>query len=301
MTERTTGPEEPPEAAAAGQDPYLRHRRLLFATAYRMLGSVADAEDVLQDAWLTWHRADRSHVRDPRAYLVRTVTNLALNRLTSARAQREKYVGPWLPEPLLTSPDAAEETEMADSVSTAMLVVLETLTPVERAVFVLREVFGYSHAEIAEVLERPEPAVRQIAHRAREHVRARRPRYDTDAGRREEVTSRFIEACAGGDLAAVMELLAPDVTCWSDGGGKVTAARRPVHGADHVARWILGVLAKPQTRGVVAERALINGELGLLMTLGGTPVGALTYDVSDGRIQNLRLQVNPDKLTGVRP
>ncbi|MFE7954094.1 MULTISPECIES: RNA polymerase sigma-70 factor [unclassified Streptomyces] len=301
MTERTTGPEEPPEAAAAGQDPYLRHRRLLFATAYRMLGSVADAEDVLQDAWLTWHRADRSHVRDPRAYLVRTVTNLALNRLTSARAQREKYVGPWLPEPLLTSPDAAEETEMADSVSTAMLVVLETLTPVERAVFVLREVFGYSHAEIAGVLERPEPAVRQIAHRAREHVRARRPRYDTDAGRREEVTSRFIEACAGGDLAAVMELLAPDVTCWSDGGGKVTAARRPVHGADHVARWILGVLAKPQTRGVVAERALINGELGLLMTLGGTPVGALTYDVSDGRIQNLRLQVNPDKLTGVRP
>jgi RNA polymerase sigma-70 factor (ECF subfamily) len=301
MTERTTGPEEPPEAAAAGQDPYLRHRRLLFATAYRMLGSVADAEDVLQDAWLTWHRADRSHVRDPRAYLVRTVTNLALNRLTSARAQREKYVGPWLPEPLLTSPDAAEETEMADSVSTAMLVVLETLTPVERAVFVLREVFGYSHAEIAAVLERPEPAVRQIAHRAREHVRARRPRYDTDAGRREEVTSRFIEACAGGDLAAVMELLAPDVTCWSDGGGKVTAARRPVHGADHVARWILGVLTKPQTRGVVAERALINGELGLLMTLGGTPVGALTYDVSDGRIQNLRLQVNPDKLTGVRP
>ncbi|MGV9888771.1 RNA polymerase sigma-70 factor [Streptomyces sp. NPDC003395] len=301
MTERTTGPEEPPKAAAAGQDPYLRHRRLLFATAYRMLGSVADAEDVLQDAWLTWHRADRSHVRDPRAYLVRTVTNLALNRLTSARAQREKYVGPWLPEPLLTSPDAAEETEMADSVSTAMLVVLETLTPVERAVFVLREVFGYSHAEIAGVLERPEPAVRQIAHRAREHVRARRPRHDTDAGRREEVTSRFIEACAGGDLAAVMELLAPDVTCWSDGGGKVTAARRPVHGADHVARWILGVLAKPQTRGVVAERALINGELGLLMTLGGTPVGALTYDVSDGRIQNLRLQVNPDKLTGVRP
>ncbi|MFE1338625.1 RNA polymerase sigma-70 factor [Streptomyces sp. NPDC058733] len=301
MTERTTGPEEPPEAAAAGQDPYLRHRRLLFATAYRMLGSVADAEDVLQDAWLTWHRADRSHVRDPRAYLVRTVTNLALNRLTSARAQREKYVGPWLPEPLLTSPDAAEETEMADSVSTAMLVVLETLTPVERAVFVLREVFGYSHAEIAGVLERPEPAVRQIAHRAREHVRARRPRHDTDVGRREEVTSRFIEACAGGDLAAVMELLAPDVTCWSDGGGKVTAARRPVHGADHVARWILGVLAKPQTRGVVAERALINGELGLLMTLGGTPVAALTYDVSDGRIQNLRLQVNPDKLTGVRP
>ena len=292
MTEPTTGQDR--------QDPYLEHRRLLFATAYRMLGSVADAEDVLQDAWLTWHRTDRSDVRDPRAYLVRTVTNLALNRLTSARAQREKYVGPWLPEPLLTSPDAAEETEMADSVSTAMLVVLETLTPIERAVFVLREVFGYSHAEIAETLDRPEPAVRQIAHRAREHVRARRPRYDADAGRRAEVTSRFIEACAGGDLSAVLELLAPDVTCWSDGGGKITAARRPLYGPDHVARWILGVLAKPQSRDVVMERAEINGELGLLMVLGGTPVGALTYDVADGRIRNLRLQVNPDKLAGVR-
>ncbi|MFF9814437.1 RNA polymerase sigma-70 factor [Streptomyces sp. NPDC014006] len=292
MTEPTTGQDR--------QDPYLEHRRLLFATAYRMLGSVADAEDVLQDAWLTWHRTDRSDVRDPRAYLVRTVTNLALNRLTSARARREKYVGPWLPEPLLTSPDAAEETEMADSVSTAMLVVLETLTPIERAVFVLREVFGYSHAEIAETLDRPEPAVRQIAHRAREHVRARRPRYDTDAGRRAEVTSRFIEACAGGDLSAVLELLAPDVTCWSDGGGKITAARRPLYGPDHVARWILGVLAKPQSRDVVMERAEINGELGLLMVLGGTPVGALTYDVVDGRIRNLRLQVNPDKLAGVR-
>ncbi|MEU3843472.1 RNA polymerase sigma-70 factor [Streptomyces sp. NPDC028635] len=295
MTEPTTGQAEPDRP-----DPYLEHRRLLFATAYRMLGSVADAEDVLQDAWLSWHRADRSAVRDPRAYLVRTVTNLALNRLTSARAQRETYVGPWLPEPLLTSPDAAEETEMADSVSTAMLVVLETLNPVERAVFVLREVFGFGHAEIAEALDRPEPAVRQIAHRAREHVRARRPRHDTDAGHRAEVTSRFIEACAGGDLTAVMELLAPDVTCWSDGGGRVTAARRPLYGPDHVGRWILGVLAKPQTRGVVLERAGINGELGLLMMLGGTPMGAMTYDVVDGRIRTLRLQVNPDKLSGVR-
>lgn len=166
--------------------------------------------------------------------------------------------------------------------------------------FVLREVFGYSHAEIAEVLERPEATVRQIAHRAREHVRARRPRFDTDAGRREEVTTRFIEACAGGDLGAVLEVLAPDVTCWSDGGGKVTAARRPLYGADHVARWILGVLAKPQARGVVPERAVVNGELGLLMVKDGIPVGVLTYDVVDGRIQNLRLQVNPDKLTGVR-
>ncbi|MFJ9865265.1 RNA polymerase sigma-70 factor [Streptomyces sp. NPDC101165] len=282
-------------------DPYLEHRRLLFATAYRMLGSVADAEDVLQDAWLNWNAADRSAVRNPRAYLVRTVTNLSLTRLTSARAIREQYVGPWLPEPLLTSPDAAEETELADSVSTAMLVILETLTPVERAVFVLREVFGYSHAEIADILDRPEPTVRQIAHRARNHVQSRRPRYDTDPDRRARITTQFIEACAGGDLNAVMELLAPDVTCWSDGGGKVTAARRPLHGPDHVARWILGVLAKPQSAGVTFRQALVNGELGILFTVGEMPVAALTYDLSEDGIRNLRLQVNPEKLTGLRP
>ncbi|OIJ69590.1 RNA polymerase sigma-70 factor [Streptomyces mangrovisoli] len=281
-------------------DPYLAHRRLLFATAYRMLGSVADAEDVLQDTWLTWSSADRDAVRHPKAYLVRTVTNLSLNRLTSARATRESYVGPWLPEPLLTSPDAAQEAEVADNVSTALLVVLESLSPVERAVFVLREVFGYSHAEIADVLERPEPSVRQIAHRAREHVRARRPRYDTDDDRRARVTERFIAACSGGDLNAVMELLAPEVTCWSDGGGKVTAARRPLYGPDHVARWILGVLAKPVSAAVRLSPAGINGELGILFTAGDLPVGALTYDLADGRIRNLRFQVNPDKLAGLR-
>ncbi|MEV5704570.1 RNA polymerase sigma-70 factor [Actinoallomurus sp. NPDC052274] len=280
-------------------DPYLEHRRLLFATAYQMLGSVAEAEDVLQDAWLTWNSADRAAIRHPKAYLVRTVTNLSLNRLTSSRATRETYVGPWLPEPLLTAPDAAQETELADTVSTALLVVLETLSPVERAVFLLHEVFGYSHAEIADILERPEPTVRQIAHRAREHIQARRPRFDTDPVEREEVTARFITACAGGDLNAVMEVLAPDVTLWSDGGGKVTAARRPLYGPDHVARWMLGVLAKPQTAGGVLRPATINGELGVLFTVQGLPAGALTFDLADGRIQNLRMQVNPDKLGGL--
>ncbi|MFI0374206.1 RNA polymerase sigma-70 factor [Actinomadura sp. 1N219] len=283
------------------QDPYLAHRRLLFATAYRMLGSVTDAEDVLQDAWLTWTAADRDTIRHPKAYLVRTVTNLSLNRLTSARATRETYIGPWLPEPLLTSPDIALETELADTVSTAMMVVLETLSPVERAVFLLREVFGYSHAEIAETLERPEPTVRQIAHRAREHVQARRPRFDTDQAQRRQVTTRFMQACAGGDLNAVLELLAPDVTAWSDGGGKVTAARRPLYGTDHVARWIVGFLAKPELTGLTMEPAVINGELGVLATLGGHTIGALSYDLTDGRIQNLRFQVNPDKLTGLTP
>jgi RNA polymerase sigma-70 factor (ECF subfamily) len=282
-------------------DPYTEHRPLLFATAYRMLGSVADAEDVLQDAWIAWHATDRSAVKHPKAYLVRAVTNLSLNRLTSARATRETYVGPWLPEPLLTSPDAAEGAEVADTVSTAMLVVLETLGPAERAVFVLREAFGYSYGEIAEILERPEPTVRQIAHRARRHVQARRPRYDTDPAEREQATARFIAACAGGDLTAVMELLAPDVTAWSDGGGKVTAALRPLHGPDHVGRWLLGILAKPASAGVTLRPAGINGELGVLGVLDGFPMAALTFDLVDGRIRNLRLQINPDKLAGLRP
>ncbi|MGW2049924.1 RNA polymerase sigma-70 factor [Streptomyces sp. NPDC001858] len=280
-------------------DPYFEHRRLLFATAYRMLGSVTDAEDVLQDAWLSWSAVDHDSVRHPKAYLVRTVTNLSLNRLTSVRATRETYVGPWLPEPLLTSPDIAADAELTDSVSTAMLVVLETLSPVERAVFLLREVFGYSHAEIAETLERAEPTVRQIAHRARAHVQARRPRFDADQTRRRQVTAQFMKACAGGDLNAVMELLAPEVTAWSDGGGKVTAARRPLHGADRVARWLVGFLAKPELAALTMEAVVINGELGVLAALDGHTVGALSFDLADGRIQNLRFQVNPEKLSGL--
>lgn len=282
-------------------DPFVAHRRLLFGTAYQMLGTVTDAEDILQDAWIKWHEVDRDSITHPRAYLVRTVTNLALNRLTSARATRETYVGPWLPEPLLTTAaDAAEETEMADTVSTAMLVVLETLTPVERAVFVLREVFGYSHAEIAGFLDRPETSVRQISHRARSHVQSRRPRFDADAAARSEITAKFMAAAQGGDLNALMEILAPEVTLWNDGGGKVTAARRPLHGSDHVARWLLGVMAKPVMTGVHLESAVINGELGVLVVLGDYRGGAITYDVVDGVIENVRFQVNPDKLAGIQ-
>ncbi|MFJ1461648.1 RNA polymerase sigma-70 factor [Nocardia sp. N2S4-5] len=281
-------------------DPFDAHRRLLFGTAYRMLGSVADAEDVLQDAWLKWHAADRDAIDHPKAYLVRTVTNLSLNRLTSARAVRETYVGPWLPEPLLTTADAAAETETADSVSTAMLVVLETLGPLERAVFVLREVFGFSHAEIGDFLDRPETTVRQIAHRARGHVHARRPRYDADEAARREVTEKFLAAAHGGDVNALMALLAPDVTLWNDGGGKVTAARRPLHGPDHVARWMLGAMAKPTSAGARMEPAIINGELGLLVLVGDQPIGALSYDILEGRVENIRFQVNPDKLQGLR-
>ncbi|MEU6212969.1 RNA polymerase sigma-70 factor [Streptomyces sp. NPDC090085] len=281
-------------------DVFEEHRRLLFGTAYRMLGSVADAEDIVQDAWITWNRADRTDVEHPKAYLVRTVTNLSLNRLKSAQVVRESYVGPWLPEPLLTSPDVAEEAELADTVSMAVLVVLETLTPTERAVFMLREVFGYSYAEIAEVVGKSGASVRQSAHRAREHVQARRPRFTADVGEQREIAEKFREACTGGDLGAVLELLAPDVVSWSDGGGIVTAARRPLHGHDNVARWWLGVLAKPEVRDGEMRVAEINGEPGLLLVHSGVTVGALTFEAADGRITALRIAVNPQKLRGIQ-
>ncbi|MFI5716376.1 RNA polymerase sigma-70 factor [Nocardia sp. NPDC051750] len=300
MPDHSTDPPLPAQPGNATADPFAEHRRLLFATAYHLLGSVADTEDILQDAWLKWNAVDPASVDRPKAYLVRTVTNLALNRLTSARTTRETYIGPWLPEPLLTTPTAAEETEMADTVSTAMLVVLETLNPTERAVFVLREVFGYSHTEIGDLLDRPEATVRQISHRARSHVRSRRPRFGADDATRREVTEKFMAACHGGNLPALLELLAPDVTLWNDGGGIVTAARRPLHGPDHVARWLLGVMTKPVSAGIRLESAVVNGELSIIGTIGEHRIGALTYDIHEGRIENIRFQVNPEKLNGLR-
>lgn len=281
-------------------DTFEEHRRLLFGAAYRMLGSVADAEDIVQDAWLKWHGVDQAAVEHPKAYLVRIVTNLSLNRLRSAQVVREAYVGPWLPEPLLTSPDIAEEAELADSVSMAVLVLLESLNPTERAVFTLREVFGYSHAEIADVVGKSEATVRQCAHRAREHVRARRPRFTGHAAGQREIAEKFRAACAGGDLNAVLALLAPDVTAWADGGGVVTAARRPLHGADRIARWWLGILAKSEARGGEMRIAEINGEPGLMLVLSGTCVGSVSFEAVDGRITALRVSVNPNKLRGLR-
>ena len=278
---------------------FAEHRRLLFDVAYRMTGSVADADDLVQEAWLRCHDVDAAQVANPRAYLVRTVTNLSINQLTSARARRETYVGPWLPEPVLTEPDAGQEVEMAESISMAMLVVLETLTPQERAIFLLHDVFGYGHGEIASILDKSEAAVRQTAARARAHVAARRPRFDVDSRVREEAAERFRQACIGGDLNAVMELLAPDVVCWSDGGGKVSAALRPIEGADHVARWVVGVLAKPGSQGVVMQVAQVNGEPGLLATFAGQPVGSITFDLDGDQITGLRFVVNPDKLRGL--
>ena len=284
---------------------FEEYRGLMFAVAYRMLGTIADAEDAVQDAWLRWSAASRADVDDPRAYLARIITNTALNRLRAARARREAYIGPWLPEPLLTDagPDAAERAELAESVSVAMLVVLESLTPDERAVFVLHEVFGFSHAEIAVALGRSAPAVRQLAHRAREHVQARRPRFEVDWDQQREVTARFLAAAAGGDIEDLMTVLAPDVTLLTDGGGKTRAALRPITGASKVARWLVGVVGRPglgiDVSEVSLEPAEINGTPGTLLTGGGRAIAALTLAVSAGQVTGIQLVVNPDKLTAI--
>ncbi|SFD91935.1 RNA polymerase sigma-70 factor [Blastococcus tunisiensis] len=291
--------------------PFDRHRRLLFAVAYQMLSSVADAEDVVQDAWLRWSAADRSGVDDERAYLVQIATRLALDRLRSARSRRESYVGPWLPEPLLTDadliaagsgpvdpPDAAE---VGEQVSLALLVVLETLSPTERAVFVLREVFGLPAAEVAAALGSTEVAVRQTAHRAREHVRARRPRFEADRRAQREVTERFLAAAAGGDVDALLAALAPDVVLVSDGGGKAKAALRPITGAGKVARFLAGVSAQgltvPDLRVEVAD---VNGGPAIVAWAGGAPFLSMSMVLGeDGRIEQVLLVRNPDKLRGI--
>ena len=219
-------------------DPFLTQRSLLFTVAYEMLGSAADAEDVVQETWLRWAEADQSEVHDPRAYMVRIVTRQALNRLRTLARRREDYVGEWLPEPLLTAPDLAEDVELAESVSMAMLTVLETLTPTERAVFVLREVFEMPYDEIAAAVDKTAPAVRQVAHRAREHVAARRPRMRVERSEQQRVVERFLAALTSGDVQGLMEVLAPDVVVLADGCGLVPAARHPAVGADKVAAFL---------------------------------------------------------------
>ena len=287
------------------EEVFEANRELLFAVAYRMLGTVADAEDTVQDAWLRWSAAPRSDIAEPRAYLARTVTHIALNRLRSARARREAYVGSWLPEPLLTTgQDTADRAELAESVSLAMMVVLESLTPEERAVFVLHEVFGFPHAEIAAAIGRTDVSVRQLMHRAREHVQARRPRFDVDAGQQREVTERFLAAASGGDIDELMLVLAPDVILVSDGGGKAKAPLRPVIGAAKVTRFLAAISDQPymgiDRSEMTIEVAEINGGPGILVTTGGRPITAVTTVIAGGRITAIQLVANPDKLQGLR-
>jgi RNA polymerase sigma factor (sigma-70 family) len=283
---------------------FVEHRELLFGVVYNMLGSVTDTEDVLQDTWLSWSRRGAGGIDNPRAYLVRIAVNHALQRRAVVNRSRETYVGPWLPEPLVTdtAPDPGEAAEVAEQVSLALLVVLETLSPLERAVFVLREVFGLPIAEVATAVDRSEAAVRQLAHRAREHVQARQPRFDPDRRTQEQVTERFFNAVAGGDIDALMAVLSPGVVLVSDGGGVANAARRPIEGADKVARFLLGIAAKGfAIPGLEVRIADVNGEPGFAAWVDGTPFMAVSPVVGDDRIEQVLVVVNPSKLVGLGP
>ncbi|MEU6671852.1 RNA polymerase sigma-70 factor [Streptomyces sp. NPDC046727] len=281
-------------------DVFEEHRPLLMGVAYRMLGRVADAEDVVQEAWLRWAQADRTEVREPRAYLVRVTTRLAIDRLRQVQARGEAYVGPWLPEPYLTefadtAPDSAERAVLADTVSLAVLVVLESLSPLERAVFVLREAFGFPFAEIAALLDRAEPAVRQLAGRARRHVAERRPRYEVDPARRRDLTERFLAAAGEGDLEGLMSLLAPDVRLVGDSGGKAKAPVRALQTPDKVGRFLIGVARS--TPADMSFRALeVNGGPAVLILYGDKPDTLLQLDIADGHVTAVYIHRNPEKL-----
>jgi RNA polymerase sigma-70 factor (TIGR02957 family) len=278
-------------------DPFVTHRSLLFTVAYEMLGSAADAEDVVQETWLRWAGigdAARNEVRDPRAYLVRIVTRQALNRLRSVSRRREEYVGEWLPEPLLTSPDLADDVELAESVSIAMLTVLETLGPDERAVFVLREVFDVPYDEIAEAVDKSATAVRQIAHRARGHVAARRPRMTVSRTEQQQVVERFLVALTTGDLQGLMDVLAPDVVLVADGGGLAPAARRPVEGSERVAAFLSRF--SQFAPGAEIATLLLNGAVAAWIDPAGELNTAVTFVFEGGRIARIYAIRNPHKL-----
>jgi RNA polymerase sigma-70 factor (TIGR02957 family) len=277
----------------ATTDAFEEHRGLLFTVAYELLGSVADTDDVLQESWLRWDAADREGVRDERAYLVRIVTNQALNRMRTMQRRRETYVGPWLPEPLATTPDVAADVELAESVSLAMLVVLETLTPVERAVFVLREVFGFGYDEIASAIDATPVAVRQTASRARKHVQARRPRM-SEPPDGVEVAERFLAATKTGDVQQLLDVMSPDVVLVTDGGGAKQAALRPLRGADNVARWMAGISEQAGDFDVVWTA--VNGRPSAMLYLEGVFDTLATFTVHDGRLDAIYLLRNPAKL-----
>ncbi|MGQ4515359.1 RNA polymerase sigma-70 factor [Streptomyces sp. DW26H14] len=289
-------------AGGADQDPateaFVAHRNLLFTVAYEMLGSAADAEDVLQETWLRWAGVDLATVRDRRAYLVRITTRQALSRLRTLGRRKESYVGTWLPEPLLTAPDVADDAELADSVSMAMLLVLETLTPTERAVFVLREVFALGYAEIAEAVGRNPAAVRQIAHRAGVRIAARRPRAPVSAAESREAFDAFRRAAETGDLRGLLDVLAPDVVFLGDGGGVRQAVRRPVTGADKVARMLVAGMGRAAAASL--RTAEVNARPALVLRLGGEVDTVLAVAIEGGLVTGLYAVRNPAKLSHMR-
>ncbi|MFC7033632.1 RNA polymerase sigma factor SigJ [Nonomuraea rubra] len=289
------------------------HRGVLVAVAYRILGSVADAEDVVQEAWLRWSRVDESDVEDPKAFLITVTSRLAIDRLRWAKSRRESYVGPWLPEPISTAPDVAEHAELADSLSMAMLLVLETLSPLERAVFVLREAFDLPFSEIAEIIGRAEPATRQLARRARDHVRDKRPRFDVDRDERRRITERFMGASAGGDLDALIEMFSDQVSIISDGGGKARAALRVITGAENVGRYLTSIntpanIAKFMASIGRAELAdlsfaveTLNNAPAIVISAGGQVISVISLLVSEGKIETIYVLANPEKIGHLQP
>jgi len=287
----TTGPDD--------EDPFVTHRGLLFTVAYELLGSAADAEDVLQESWLRWAEVDRTAVHDPRAYLVRIVTRQSLNQRRTLARRREDYIGQWLPEPVLTTPDVADDVVLAESLSLAMLTVLESLGPTERAVFVLREVFDMPFDEIADAVGKTSSAVRQIAHRARDHVAARRPRVTVDASEHDRVVRRFITVLNSGDVQGLMDVLAPDVVSLTDSGGLVPgAARRPLFGAERVTAFLRGSIAKLDVAYAFVP-VRVNGMLGARVEVEGHLQAVVSFAVENGRITRVFSVANPHKLSGL--
>jgi RNA polymerase sigma-70 factor (ECF subfamily) len=305
-------PDRPPDADPATQV-FADHRELLFSIVYTMLGTVTDTEDVLQETWLSWAARSRgaASIDNPRAYLVRVAVNQALAHRATISRRRETHVGTWLPEPLVDrtvdwstggAGDGADTAVRTESISMALLVVLETLTPLERGVFVLHEVFGFAHTEIAEILGRSPSAVRQVAHRAREHVHARRPRYRPDPQVRQQVTERFLAAAIGGDLEALLDILAPDVTLWGDGGGRThTGGPEPLQGRDKVAR-LLAAVGPATGAGLSIVYRIVNGDPSALLFSGETPFGMVVVDLTpDGRqVCGIYALTDPDKLSQMR-
>jgi len=282
---------------------FEQHRRLLFSIAYRMLGSVADAEDALQDAFIRWQRAPEVEIRSPKAFLVTIVSRISVSHLQSARAQRETYVGEWLPEPIVTGPgsDVARLAQIDESVSMAVLLLLERLTPIERAVFLLAEIFDYTHAEIGAMLDLTEPNCRQILRRARQHVRMERPRFGASTRQHTDLLQRFHQAAGSGDMDGLLALLSSDVVMHTDGGGKASALPLPIFGADKVARASVFGQTRLMSLRVLQRIVELNGEPGIVSYLNGRPQSVFTIHVKDGRITAIFIVTNPEKLSHLPP
>jgi RNA polymerase sigma-70 factor, ECF subfamily len=302
MNNNHSGHDEEPQKTSAEDKIRLatfdQYRGLLFSIAYRMLGTIADAEDMLQETFIRWHQSAEQDIRSPRAFLVTIISRLCMNHLQSARVRREEYVGQWLPEPLLTDPknDPLKTLKIDESLSMAFLVLLERLTPIERAVFLLHEVFNYKHTEIAEILDQSEANCRQVLRRARQHVGAVGRRFKASTQDTSDLFDRFLQATRTGDMDGLVALLARDVILHSDGGGKAVAVPRPIKGADKVARGILRSMEKTVPREVVGHVAQINGKRAVIGYLHGKPFSVISLNVSKGRIKDVFVVTNPDKL-----